>query len=239
MEAVICISEATRESAVSELGLKEGRCITIPPPIPRTGVPNSIPSALVDQTGDQTSYLLHVGVLTPRKNPKVLLQAFARVLENHRDLELWCVGPYQVNPTAAAIVAQMAKTLGIDHRVSVLGDVTDSDLVGLYRHCSAFVFPSLAEGFGYPVIEAISNHAPCVLGDIPALHEAAGSLAWYADPTSPAAFAAAIEDALGSKWRLDRDYWEAADAWIERFSRLEIGARLLAAYRSAIRVDVV
>lgn len=237
MRAVICVSEATRRAALAELRLHEDRCFSIPPPVAPLETIESYSTGIIERAR-ATSFLLHVGVLTQQKNPTVLLQSFALLLPRRPDLELWCVGPYQVNSGAAANVIRLAESLRIRHRVRIVGEVSDENLAQLYRDCLAVVFPSFIEGFGYPAVEAISNHARCVLADIPALHEAAGELASYADPSDPAAFAAAIGRILDSKQaspRADLSWVIAADAWVKRFSHAEVARRLSEVYRSAAR----
>jgi glycosyltransferase involved in cell wall biosynthesis len=235
MLAIVCISDATRMTAIAELNLNDAKCLTVPPALARLDSNHPPATAITESSGKP--FLLHVGILTARKNPRVLLESFAIVSQRHPDLELWCVGPYQVNPEAAENVIRVGRTLGIDRRVRLVGDVTDSDLAHLYRACSAFVFPSLAEGFGYPAVEAISHHAQCVLADVPALHEAAGTLAQYADPTDSVAFARAIDQVLEPRQVAAKApyFAELADKWVQRFSRAEVGVRLLAVYESAVR----
>lgn len=76
--------------------------------------------------------------------------------------------------------------------ITVLGHVSDADLATLYGTCTAFTFPSIYEGFGIPVHEALMAGAPVLCSDIPVFHEIAGDLVHYADPHDDTALAEAI-----------------------------------------------
>jgi glycosyltransferase involved in cell wall biosynthesis len=80
-----------------------------------------------------------------------------------------------------------------------LGFVSDDDLAALFKHALCFAFPSLTEGFGLPVLEALALGCPVVASDIPALREVAGDSALYADPELPASWLARISDLKGQK----------------------------------------
>lgn len=121
-------------------------------------------------------YLLSVGRLEPRKNYGVLLKAYARL----------------VTPPLLVIVGQrdfrfdevfsLIETLGLKNKVRILDDVSTEELGALYRHCSLFVYPSVAEGFGMPVMEAFASGVPVITSDSTALTEIATGAALLAAP---------------------------------------------------------
>jgi glycosyltransferase involved in cell wall biosynthesis len=125
-------------------------------------------------------YALFVGRLEPRKNARQLLDAFDRVPTDSR---LVIVGtPDGERPdTLARILAAP--------RVLHLTDVSPGDLAALYQHASVTVMPSLAEGFGLPIIEALANGCPVIAANSAALPEVGGRVATYYDPCSDTAVA--------------------------------------------------
>jgi glycosyltransferase involved in cell wall biosynthesis len=133
-------------------------------------------------------YLLHVGTIQPRKNLVRLLDAFAALPDPN--LHLVLAGK---NGWLAAEIWQHAKALGLNERLHWLAYVPDADLPRLYAHAQAFVFPSLFEGFGFPVLEAMAAGVPVVCSDGGALPEVVGDAALVV----PAQDTAALQTALG------------------------------------------
>jgi glycosyltransferase involved in cell wall biosynthesis len=131
-------------------------------------------------------YVLGVSTVEPRKNLDVLLQAFTLVRERRPEHVLAVAG---ASGWAAGEGPQGAG-------VRRLGFVPDGDLPALYRGASVCVYPSLFEGFGIPIVEAMACGTPVVSSAHPSLDEAGGDVALRADPASPEAFADAIERAL-------------------------------------------
>lgn len=126
-------------------------------------------------------YLLHVGTLQPRKNLLRLMEAATR---HPSPLVLAGRAGWLSEPILAAARAA---------NVRVLEFVPDEDLAGLYSGAEAFVFPSLYEGFGFPVLEAMACGTPVICSDTSSLPEVAGDAALRVNPLDTAALAAAIE----------------------------------------------
>jgi glycosyltransferase involved in cell wall biosynthesis len=137
-------------------------------------------------------YLLSVATLEPRKNLTTLVEAFRLVRERHPDLQLVAAG---------APVAWAEQEL-VGEGVRALGYVPDEELPALYRGALLLAYPSLLEGFGIPVVEAMACGTPVVTSTHASLDDAAGDAAVRADPKSPEALAAAIERALAERDRL-------------------------------------
>ncbi|MBM3314723.1 glycosyltransferase family 4 protein [candidate division WOR-3 bacterium] len=124
-------------------------------------------------------YVLFVGCLYWQKNLVRLVSAFAR-LRDHSGLRLVFAG--KDFPERVAYIRRTARNHGLEDRVLFLEDVSDSDLSHLYQNCEVFVLPSLYEGFGLPVLEAMTHGAPVVCSRTSSLPEVAGDAAVYFDP---------------------------------------------------------
>ncbi len=129
-------------------------------------------------------YVLFVGTAEPRKNLGTLIEGF-RSLGN-RELDLVLVGPTGWNEDLDARIAPLGG------RARRLGFVSATDLPALYAGSAAFCYPSLQEGFGLPVLEAMAHGAPVVTSAGTATEEVAGDAALLADPRDPATVTAAL-----------------------------------------------
>lgn len=126
-------------------------------------------------------YILSVGTLQPRKNYEKLIEAFSLLVQqnNHQDLHLYIVG--KRGWLYEKILSAPAK-FGIEDRVTFLDYVPDKDLPQLYRGAVCFALPSLYEGFGLPVLEAMSQGCPVVVSNRSSLPEIAGNAGILVDP---------------------------------------------------------
>jgi glycosyltransferase involved in cell wall biosynthesis len=134
--------------------------------------------------------VLCVAAKRPHKNQELLVRAAASldpdvaiVLAGHAE-------PYEDELRALAL------RLGLEDRVRFVGYVTDAELEGLWNIADCAAFPTLGEGFGIPVIEALAHGVPVAASDIPVLREIGGGLPRYFDPHDPADAAEAIERAM-------------------------------------------
>jgi glycosyltransferase involved in cell wall biosynthesis len=131
-------------------------------------------------------YLLTVGTLEPRKNLARLLDAFAEAAPELGDHRLVVVGPsgWGPQPPPGAV--------GAAGRAALAGKVPDAVLHGLYALADGLAYPSLYEGFGLPVVEAMAHGVPVLTSDRSSLPEVAGDAALLVDPTDTAAIAAGL-----------------------------------------------
>ncbi|WP_461140888.1 glycosyltransferase family 4 protein [Spirosoma pomorum] len=133
-------------------------------------------------------YLLFVGKRELYKNFNGFYRAIQPVMKRHPDLHLICAGGGTFTPTELATF----QAAGLSNRTHY-HPITDASLMGLYQHALAFVFPSLNEGFGIPVLEAFSGNCPVVLSDRTSLPEVGQDAALYFDPDDDESVADAIE----------------------------------------------
>lgn len=137
-------------------------------------------------------YILHVGVDTLRKNFVTLLRATRKLLDkyNLRDIRLIKVGKVR-NDTKSLI-----KSLNLYQYITIIDSVPEGDLVKLYNLADVFVFPSLHEGFGFPVLEAMACGCPVITSNTSSLPEVVGNAGIMVDPKDIEGFAEAIYNVL-------------------------------------------
>jgi glycosyltransferase involved in cell wall biosynthesis len=171
--------------------------------------------------------VLSVSARRPHKNLPSLLRAFAR-LQPRAVLVL----PGYSTPFENELTA-LARDLGIEERIRFLGWVSEADLEGLYRVASCFVFPSLAEGFGLPILEAMERGVPVACSNASSLPEIAAGAARYFDPLQVDEIAEAMNELLTDRTEAER----LALAGIERargFSWERTARETIASYERAV-----
>jgi len=193
------ISGVTRREAVEHLHLDPAAVPVIPPmvgPLFRAGH-RSDGNGRSGRGIVEGSYLLFVGSLEPRKNLGRLLDAWdtlpAGIQETHR---LVAVVPASWRQET---VRQRLDRLMAQGRALLVENASEEELADLYRGSRALVFPSLAEGFGLPVAEAMACGTPVVTSNRSSLPEVAGDAALLVDPEDPAAIGTAIARILGDE----------------------------------------
>jgi len=184
---------------------------------------------LAERFGVRSRYVLCVGTLEPRKNLVGALRAFGRLAGSVEDCVLVVAGGRGWRNEE--FERELARESG---RVVLTGFVSDEELVRLYSGAELFLFPSLAEGFGFPVLEAMACGAPVVSSDRTSLPELVGDAGVLVDPGDEAAVAAACERVLGDEafaaGLRERGLERAA-----RYSWDTCAAATVAAYRATLR----
>ena len=139
-------------------------------------------------------YLLFVGNPKPHKNLDNVIKAYARALEIHPfEADLVCVGD---RSGIEFKIRQRATQLGLADRLKLLGHVEDDDLPALYQGATLFLFPTLYEGFGLPVIEAMASGVPVITSNTSALKEVAEGYAHLVNPLDVEEIAKAIAQCM-------------------------------------------
>ncbi len=147
-------------------------------------------AATAEQHGLREPYILSVGAPQPRKNLGRLVEAFARLHARHPAWRLVIAGP---SPWRHDAVRERIDALSVRDAVTALGYVPDEELPAIYSAAGLFVFPSLLEGFGLPVLEAMACGVPVVASNAASLPEVAGDAALLVEPTDTDALSAAME----------------------------------------------
>jgi glycosyltransferase involved in cell wall biosynthesis len=192
---VICISEATRAELVERFPAAAPKATVVHlaagEPFGRRPSPSEL-AAVRARYGLRRPFVLALGTLEPRKNLPRLIEAFAALPPPLRDT-------HELVVAGAAGWGTRGTRQAIDRHepmVRTLGWVPDEDLAVLYQACEALCYPSLHEGFGLPVLEAMQSGAVVVAAAVPSLREVGGDAAIYVDPYDTAAIRAALEAAL-------------------------------------------
>lgn len=197
MPFVQTVSQFSRNEIVSLLGVAAER-ITVTYPAPDVYFrpePDADEARLARFTVEPLQYLLAVGTREPRKNLKTVAEAYAALPDatQARYPLLW-VGPSGWGDIALSAAVERAKQAG---RIRVTGYVATRDLAAFYRNTVLFVMPSLYEGFGMPVVEALACGARVALSRIAVFQEIAGGYARYVDPLDVEGWRDVIAAAIG------------------------------------------
>ena len=245
----LAISDATKEDAERLLGIEPNRVTNISGSV--SDIFRELPAEerytgkIWNKIDRERPFILYVGGDDFRKNLRGTLESFAiasRALDHKYDLVI----VYNVQAAEAAAIMQQAHTLGVGQKVKLTGFVSDDELVQLYNACTLFIFPSLYEGLGLPVIEAMRCGAPVIVGDNSSLIEIVPEREFRFDASDFADIARVMERVLTQAGTLDRMRaygrkraacfsWEnsarrALDAWEEAHDRrtLEKSTRTVA-----------
>jgi glycosyltransferase involved in cell wall biosynthesis len=189
----LTISESARDDLVRHCGVDPNKGRVIYPGNSFIDPEGKGPSATAgppDHLGlNGSPYILSVGTIEPRKNHLRLLRAFRQLVAQPRfaGWKLVLVGPEGWK--CANILADLRRTPG----VIWAGILSHEELAATYRHAAVFAYPSLYEGFGLPVVEAMSFGLPVVTSNVSSLPEAAGTAGLLVDPHDESALRAALE----------------------------------------------
>ena len=176
-------------------------------------------------------YILCVGTIEPRKNIKLAVDALPLLSD---DVHLVAVG--RATKYSEKVMAAAVKR-GIDNRIHFLHGVPDDDLPAIYNMAEAFVYPSVYEGFGIPIIEAINCGLPVVACTGSCLEEAGGPHCLYVEPTDTEAFAAAVTQLLkGAEGRERRI--QLSREYIRRFFGADVAGQVAAVYTQLLSTNV-
>ncbi|WP_295409061.1 glycosyltransferase [uncultured Thiocystis sp.] len=218
---LLAISEFSRQQGIAELGIDPERIVNIAAGVDSRFSPLDVPpeqaAALRRQHGIHAGFVLFTGSFDQRKNHPRLIQAYAqlpRSLRVHRQLVI-------IGNGWGAIYAHLRK-LGADaglrpDELIFTGHVDDDDLLALYRLCDLFVFPSLSEGYGLPVLEAMACGIPTIASNTTSIPEVVGRADALFDPYSIDSIAAKLQEVL-SDASFSRQLAEHGLAYSRRFT---------------------
>lgn len=185
-DLVLCSSEATRRDC-EEVGFPPARLRLVPLGVDVRPASEADVERVRRRYGLSRPYVLWTGTVEPRKNLPGVVRALDHVAS---DVELALAGPRGWNEDLAALVASAPKP------VRTLGFVPGEDLAALYAGARAFCWPTLLEGFGFPVLEAMAQGTPVITSRGTSTEELAGDAALLVDPRDEIAVGRALEEVL-------------------------------------------
>jgi glycosyltransferase involved in cell wall biosynthesis len=184
---IIAVSETTKNDIVEIFGIEKQKIEVV-----YHGSSFCSETARLSLTGLPKDYILYAGNREGYKNFEMAARGIAPLLNKYSALHLVCAGRRPFSKAEQLFL----KSLNIDKKVLMYPQVDDSNLATLYSNAAVFIFPSLYEGFGIPVLESWSCGAPAVLSDIPCFREIAGNAGYYFDPHDKDSITAAVENVL-------------------------------------------
>lgn len=201
-DLLLAISESSRNEAIRELGIAQEKCVNISAAIDDTFCPEDVSKGekekVLNTYGITTAFILYVpGGFDQRKNFENLLKAFAMMpssLRQNRTLVITGKGPQSHMDELRAI----ARKEGIGEQLILTGYAENDDLISLYRLCELFVFPSIHEGFGLPLLEAMGCAAAVIGSNATSIPEVIGRDDALFDPRQPQSICAKMVEVLSN-----------------------------------------
>lgn len=243
-DLLLAISESSRCEAIGHLSVESDRIVNISSGIdPALFGGDGVPwDALARRLGIAVPYFLYVGAGDPRKNLRGLIDAFGSL---DKALQQRCclvfVGQLSVGQKKELI--QLAGRIGLPKRQLIFaGHVSDDEVIALYKHALAFVFPSLHEGFGLPLLEAIAAGTPVIASNRSTSPEVLGNSEALFDPDNPESMCALMarllsDGAFGDVLREQQLPRLALFRWNDVGDRAWMALRQLAAGECSSRDD--
>lgn len=211
-EKIITISNSSRDDIINEYKVPKSKVEVVPLGIREIEISKMDKNEFIKKYNLSNPYVLFVGTLQPRKNIANLIEAFSKIENKNLDLVIVGRKGWDFENILAA-----PKKFNIEDKVKFLDNVTNEDLPLFYKNAEVFVLPSLYEGFGLPILEAMQYDCPVVTSKISSLPEAGGDAAIYFDPKNVADIAATIEKVINNK-KLREDMIKKGKEQVKKFS---------------------
>jgi glycosyltransferase involved in cell wall biosynthesis len=233
LDAIITDSTCSKVDIVRYLGVRPEMVTAIPAAANADYHPRS-PADIqptLERYGIQQPFLLSVSSIEARKNLPRLLEAFTILRQWQPGLKLVIVGARRWKFSS---VFETVKQLQLEPDVHFTGFVAEADLPALYNGADLFVFPSLYEGFGLPVLESMASGTPVITSRVSSLPEVAGNAAILVDPYNVDTIAQAMWQVLQDP-QLAANLREKGLAWANQFSWERTARETLAVYERVLQ----
>lgn len=227
---IIAVSQATKNDILRYLEIPENQVTVVHEALPTRVAEISqelagrgeLVQSIKQRLNLSKPYVFFVGTREPRKNLTTLIQAW---LPMAKDLQLIIAGEQSWDGS---------EKISSDPNLRFLGRVSDLELAVLYHHAEIFVYPSLYEGFGLPVLEAFAHGVPVVSSDISAIREVSGNAAELVDPQDPQSIRTGIEKVLSEKKPDSDARMKRMIIRLQLFNWQKTARQTLAVYKQAI-----
>jgi glycosyltransferase involved in cell wall biosynthesis len=235
-DRILAISQTTARDVLNLIGGRDEQVVTVGAAVSeRFRPPSSREEAFAAATAAVSEldpgFVLYTGGIEPRKNLDRLLAAYAALpaeVRNRHGLVVVC----RVSAAERQALARQVADLGVAGRVLFPGYVDEEALVHLYQSCALFVFPSLYEGFGFPIAEAIACGAPVIASRTPAATELVHDEEALFDPLEVEAISASMENGLLDEALRERLMRRP----VTRLTWSDVAQRTLAVYDELLRL---
>jgi glycosyltransferase involved in cell wall biosynthesis len=231
---IIAISKSTRQDFLKRFRGTESKIVTIPlgkPNLETQGYSNKTLITKHPKFDLNGEYILFIGTLEPRKNLKTLILAYHRLNEGKPIGPLVVVGG---RGWGYEDIFLLVSNLGLEKKIIFTGFIDDREKFNLLRRATVFVYPSLYEGFGIPVLEALSLGVPTITSNVSSMPEVAGDAALLVNPLDVGQLFAALKDLLGNpslRQKLSTKGIEQAS----KFTWKKTAKKTIAVYREAMK----
>jgi glycosyltransferase involved in cell wall biosynthesis len=207
-DKIIAISDSTKKDLIDIFGIQEDKIQVI---YLATDF-DSLSAVKPNINFQEMRYILFTGNRSVYKNFLTFLIAVSSILKNYKDLQLICTGP-----DFSAVENRWIENLGVSSKVKSFYCESENELAYLYQNAECFVFPSLYEGFGFPVLEAFASDCPLVSSNGGSLKEVAGDAAVYFNPKDVKSMRDSIQSVLSDD-SLKKELVESGKLRLQKFS---------------------
>jgi glycosyltransferase involved in cell wall biosynthesis len=230
---IITPGNSVKNEVCEQFGIAPEK-VAVTPEAPRTAFKRREDAQVAElrtRLGLNSDFILFVGTIEPRKNLRLLIEAFDQLLRTSSLSPRLVIAGGQgwLMDDFTSFIRQKR----LEERVCLTGYLEDEDLCGLYSTCSAFVYPSLYEGFGLPPLEAMACGAPVITSRIPSLMETVGDAARLVDPKSVDELGQAMAEMLSDE-RMRGYYAELGKLQVKKFSWEQTAIKTLEVYRQLL-----
>lgn len=229
-DKIIAISECTKRDIISFFGIEPGKIDVIYQSCEdgfKTMASAAVKASVRARLGLPEQYLLYVGTIETRKNLLTLIRALPRIDTAYPLIVIGKETPY------AELVKREIAKIGLKDRIRFLRNVSFEDLPVIYQMAAVFIYPSVFEGFGIPVIEALYSGVPVVAAKGSCLEEAGGPSSLYVNPDDHEGFAKAVNSILSAPEKA-AEMREKGLHYVQRFNDNILSSQMMTVYTTVV-----
>ena len=223
---IIAVSKTTKKDIIKNYGIDESKV---------SFVYNGFEKTAKEKTPEVKAkkFILFVGTIQPRKNLEILIEAFSKFQQTNSDFKLIIVGK---KGWLYESIFEKVKTMDLEDKIIFTGHVTDEELIWYYKNAFCLTLPSLYEGFGIPVLEAMGYDCPTIISMTSSLPEIGGDASLYFDPKNADDLLQKLNTLNGNS-QLRKELIQKGRQRIKDFSWEKCGKETLGVLRSVLNED--